>query len=64
MAYDPKFKKQLRTWATRQGVASFGDDPFYETVAHQVVYRLLGEIIFYQSLHRQHPFLLPSTTGC
>ena len=59
MSRDPKFKRQLRAWATRQGIANFGDDPFYETVARQVIYRLLGKILFYQSLHRQHPALPP-----
>jgi type I restriction enzyme M protein len=59
MARDPKFKKQLRAWATRQGIANFGDDPFYETVARQVVYRLLGKVLFYQSLRRQYLSLPP-----
>ncbi len=59
MARDPKFKQQLQAWTTRQGIINFGDDPFYETVARQAVYRSLGKILFYQSLRRQHPSLPP-----
>jgi len=59
MSRDPKFKRKLQAWATRQGIVNFGDASFYETVARQAVYRLLGKILFYQSLRRQYPSLPP-----
>ena len=49
---DPKFKKALEEWAVKQGIANFGEDPFFESLSRQLVYRTLGKIIFYQSLRR------------
>jgi type I restriction enzyme M protein len=57
MSRDPQFKKQLAAWTAKQGIANFGDVAFYETVARQVVYRLVGKILFYQSLRRHVPTL-------
>jgi len=59
MSRDPQFKKQLAAWTAKQGIANFGDAAFYETVARQVVYRLVGKILFYQSLRRHVPTLPP-----
>jgi len=59
MSRDPQFKKQLAAWTATQGIANFGDAAFYETVARQVVYRLVGKILFYQSLRRYTPSLPP-----
>lgn len=50
---DPKFKKALEEWAVKQGIANFGEEPFFESLSRQIVYRTLGKIIFYQSLRRQ-----------
>jgi hypothetical protein len=56
---DPKFKKELQAWAVKQGIAHFGDEAFYETVSRQIVYRILGKILFYQSLLRHAKALPP-----
>lgn len=55
---DPKFKKTLEEWAVKQGIANFGEEPFFESLSRQLVYRTLGKIIFYQSL-RRHVRTLP-----
>jgi len=55
---DPKFKKTLEEWAVKQGIANFGEEPFFESISRQLVYRTLGKIIFYQSL-RRHVRTLP-----
>jgi len=55
---DREFKSGLATWAARQGIPNFDDEPFYTAVARQVVYRLLGKVILYQSLRRQARHLL------
>lgn len=55
---DAAFKNGLFDWAVKQGIANYGDEAFYETVARQVVYRLLGKVIFYQTL-RRHAKQLP-----
>ena len=54
----PKFKKALEEWAVKQGIANFGEEPFFESLSRQIVYRTLGKIIFYQSL-RRHISTLP-----
>jgi len=55
---DPKFKKALEEWAVMQGIANFGEEPFFESLSRQIVYRTLGKIIFYQSM-RRHISTLP-----
>jgi len=47
-----KFRKGLQDWAIKQAIANFEDEAFYETVSHQIIYRLLGKILFYQTLKR------------
>ncbi len=47
---DPTFKKGLEAWAKKQGIANFADEAFYNATARQLVYRILGKILFYQSL--------------
>lgn len=52
MGKDKKFRDGLFDWAVRQAVANYDDPVFYETVSRQVVYRLLGKILFYLTLRR------------
>jgi hypothetical protein len=52
ISHEPKFKKALEEWAVKQGIANFGEEPFFESLSRQIVYRTLGKIIFYQSLRR------------
>ena len=50
---DPKFREKIVDWAVLQGIpADVKSDEFAESVSRQIVYRLLGKIIFYQSLRR------------
>jgi len=49
---DRDYRDALNAWAVKQGITNFGDRAFFEAVARQLVYRLLGKIIFYQSLRR------------
>lgn len=47
---DVKFREGLHSWRTKQGIEDFGDETFYDSVSRQIIYRILGKIIFYQSL--------------
>jgi type I restriction-modification system DNA methylase subunit len=58
ISHYPNFKKALEEWAVKQGIANFGEEPFFESLSRQIVYRTLGKIIFYQSL-RRHVSTLP-----
>lgn len=55
------FRGEIAGWAVKQGIAGSPDDPeFAESIARQIIYRLLGKILFYQSLRhsaRQLPKL-------
>ncbi len=46
------FRKGLYDWAIKQAIANYEDESFYQVVAYQIVYRLLGKILFYQTLRR------------
>jgi methylase of polypeptide subunit release factors len=55
---DPQFAGEVAAWATRQGIPADVRSPdFAEAVVRQAIYRLLGKIIFYQSLRRAIPSL-------
>lgn len=55
---DPAFRHELSEWSVRQGIpANVRSDEFLESVASQAIYRLLGKVIFYQSLRRTAPEL-------
>lgn len=50
---DLAFRDELTAWAVKQGIAgSPGDPEFAESIARQIIYRLLGKMLFYQSLRR------------
>lgn len=50
---DPLFREKIANWAVLQGIpADVKSEEFAESVSRQIVYRLLGKIIFYQSLRR------------
>ncbi|KJU84831.1 N-6 DNA Methylase [Candidatus Magnetobacterium bavaricum] len=47
------FREGLFDWAVKQGIAAYdAGDVFYETVSRQIIYRLLGKILFYLTLYR------------
>ncbi|HEY2342224.1 MAG TPA: N-6 DNA methylase, partial [Chthoniobacteraceae bacterium] len=46
-------RAKVQAWAVIQGIAGGHDDPAYcDSIARQIIYRLLGKILFYQSLRR------------
>jgi methylase of polypeptide subunit release factors len=54
----PDFAKELSDWAVPQGIpVDLKSEQFAEAVVTQAIYRLLGKIIFYQSLRRARPDL-------
>jgi hypothetical protein len=58
LGMDPQFGQALSDWAILQGIpADLRSPDFAEAVARQAIYRLLGKIIFYQSLRRALPQL-------
>lgn len=48
----PQFKKEVYDWAVKQGITNYEKEEFLESLSRQIVYRLLGKIIFYESLRR------------
>ena len=44
------FRNTLAQWALTQAIANYEDSVFYETISRQIVYRLIGKILFYQTL--------------
>jgi len=48
----PQFKKDVQEWAVKQGIANYDEDEFLYVLSRQIVYRLLGKIIFYETLRR------------
>ena len=47
------FRGEITGWAVKQGIAGSPEDPdFAESIARQIIYRLLGKMLFYQSLRR------------
>lgn len=60
LGMDAAFRRELSEWAVRQGIpADLRSDGFVEAVVRQAIYRLLGKIIFYQSLRRAASQLPP-----
>lgn len=58
MNLKPNFAKEMADWAVPQGIpADLKSEAFSEAVVRQAIYRLLGKIIFYQSLRRARPEL-------
>ncbi len=58
MSIKPNFAKEMADWAIPQGIpADLKSEAFSEAVVRQAIYRLLGKIIFYQSLRRARPEL-------
>lgn len=50
---DHSFRGEMAVWAVRQGIAGDPQDPeFARSIARQIIYRLLGKVLFYQSLRR------------
>jgi len=46
------FKEGLFSWAVKQGIINFEDPAFYDTISRQIVYRVLGKILFYLTLRK------------
>ncbi|MCK4294520.1 MAG: N-6 DNA methylase [Planctomycetes bacterium] len=47
------FNKRLNAWAKKQGVSKY-DQEYYETLAQQMAYKIIGKILFYLTLRRQN----------
>jgi hypothetical protein len=43
------FDKSLNAWAKKQGVSKY-DQEYYQTLAQQVAYKIIGKILFYMTL--------------
>ena len=54
IASDSIFRNGLGDWAVKQGIQNYGEQTSYETISRQMVYRMLGKILFYQTLRRHH----------
>jgi methylase of polypeptide subunit release factors len=50
---DLVFRNELTGWAVKQAIGGSPTDPEFATsIARQIIYRLLGKVLFYQSLRR------------
>jgi len=54
---DKQFDKRLNAWAKKQGVSKY-DQEYYQTLAQQIAYKIIGKILFYMTL-RRHNLDLP-----
>lgn len=54
---DVKFRKELITWARKQGIGNTVSSDFYKMVSRQMVYRLLARIIFYEAISNKFTHL-------
>lgn len=53
LGMEDTLRANLVKWAVTQGIAgSAADREFVESITRQIIYRLLGKILFYQSLRR------------
>ena len=53
LGMEKTLRAQVEKWAVTQGIAgSATDRDFVESITRQIIYRLLGKILFYQSLRR------------
>jgi len=50
---DRVFDKRLNAWAKKQGVSKY-DQSYYETLAQQIAYKIIGKLLFYLTLRRQN----------
>ncbi|AEB08772.1 HsdM family class I SAM-dependent methyltransferase [Desulfobacca acetoxidans] len=53
LQHEIQFNKEISAWAVKQAIAGSPSDPeFAQAIARQIIYRLLGKVLFYQSLRR------------
>lgn len=48
-----EFAKKLGRWAVKQGVSKYDQD-YWQTLAQQVAYKIIGKVLFYITLRRQN----------
>ncbi|MBN2379641.1 SAM-dependent DNA methyltransferase [candidate division WOR-3 bacterium] len=56
-AKDKEFKKGFQLWAREQGIVEYDREEFFTNAARQIIYRMLGRILFYFALRRFSPAL-------
>lgn len=56
-ATDKEFKKGFQLWAREQGIVEYDREEFFTNAARQVIYRMLGRVLFYFALRRFSPDL-------
>jgi hypothetical protein len=62
LGVEDALRASVERWAVTQGIAgSAADREFVESITRQIIYRLLGKILFYQSLRRAARQLPPLT---
>ncbi len=62
LGVEDSLRANVEKWAVTQGIAgSAADREFVESITRQIIYRLLGKILFYQSLRRAARQLPPLT---
>lgn len=51
-ARDSEFKKGFQLWAREQGIVDYDREEFFTNAARQIIYRMLGRVLFYFALRR------------
>ncbi|MCX6813544.1 MAG: N-6 DNA methylase [Candidatus Azambacteria bacterium] len=57
VASDAQFSSDLREWAAKQGVIIADQEEFLSAISSQIVYQLLGRLLFFEVLRRFRPEL-------
>ncbi len=50
---DKIFQKAFKCWARKQGINRYDSEEFFRNAAKQIIYRILGKILFYFAFKRQ-----------
>jgi len=51
---DKTFQKAIQKWARRQGIQNYDTDDFFTSISKQIVYRIIGQVLFYFALKRHN----------
>ncbi|MCD6594741.1 N-6 DNA methylase [bacterium] len=51
---DRNFQKELQKWARIQGIRKYDNEEFFTSISKQIVYRIIGQVLFFFALKRHN----------
>jgi len=54
---DRTFQKKLQKWARIQGIRKYDNEEFFTSISKQIVYRIIGQVLFFFALKRHNKTL-------